>query len=319
MNYEKFMSDLPRDNRVTFGSAEETQEILSNLGVDQDMKQLGKGVYRADMSVRSTKQMELYADRYSKAVSMYLEPPAESIGLLIPRTVNGIFQASGSNVSNDHLVFVHTDQGTDIVAPDLTGSEATTISKSRFDELARVLCPSMKLQDKMRVIKGDTAHLHALRKCILELITQQPEPNEEQLSGLIASFIFWMDNSINDYSNEKHLISIRKKKRIAKSAQEYIHANFRQNVHTEDLCRTSSVGIRTLQRSFREYFDLTITEYLKMVRLEAAQRELAAGDSSHYTVTDIALKNGCKHLGRFSVEFHERFGVVPSDVLGAKH
>lgn len=319
MVYENFVSDLPGDNRVTFGSAEETQEVMASLGVDQDMKQLGKGVYRADMSVRPTKQVELYADRFSKAVSMYLEPPAGSIGLLIPRTVSGIFHASGTNVSNDHLVFVHADQGTDIVAPDLIGSEAITISKSRFDELAKTLYPSMKLQEITCAIQGDTAHLDALRKCILELINQQAEPNEEQLCGLIASFISWMDNSINDYSNEKHLIGICKKRRVARSAQEYIHANFRQDVHLKDLCRASSVGVRTLQRSFREYFDLTISEYQKVVRLDAAKRELAAGDPSQDSVSNIALKNGCKHLGRFSVEFHERFGTVPSDVLNKKH
>jgi AraC-like DNA-binding protein len=319
MNYESFVSDLPRDNRISFDSVEENQELMARLGVNQDIKQLGKGVFYADMSVRTTKQVELFADRFNKAVSIYLEPPADTIGFLIPRTVSGNFIASGTDVSNDHLVITHVDYGTDIVAPDLIGSESITIPKSRFNELAEVLCPSLKLQEKMCAIKGDTAQLHALRKCILELITQQPEPDNEQLSNLISSIIFWIDKSIKNYPERRNLYTISMKARIAKLAQEYIHANFREDVHMEDLCRATGVGIRTLQRSFREYFDLTITEYLKMVRLDAAQRELSAGDSSQFTVSDIALKNGLKHLGRFSVDFHERFGVVPSDLLVTNH
>jgi hypothetical protein len=42
MTYENFVSNLPRDNRVSFDSVEENQEILASLGVNQDMKQLGK-------------------------------------------------------------------------------------------------------------------------------------------------------------------------------------------------------------------------------------------------------------------------------------
>jgi len=187
MTYENFVSDLPRDNRISFDSVEENQVFMASLGINQDMKQLGKGVFRADMSERNTKQVELFADRFSTAVSMYLEAPADTIGFLIPRTVSGNFFASGTNVSNDHLVIVQGDYGTDIVAPDLIGSESITISKSRFNELAEVLCPSLKQQEKTCRIKGDTAQLHALRNCILELITQQAEPDDEQLSSLISS------------------------------------------------------------------------------------------------------------------------------------
>jgi len=32
-------------------------------------------------------------------------------------------------------------------------------------------------------------------------------------------------------------------------------------------------------------------------------------------VTTIALRNGCSHLGRFSAEYRERFGRLPSETL----
>jgi len=78
------------------------------------------------------------------------------------------------------------------------------------------------------------------------------------------------------------------------------------------------VGARTVQRSFREYFDLTITDYLNAVRLDAAHRELAAAQPAQDSVTAIALRSGFSHLGRFSVEFRKRFGESPRETLGRR-
>ena len=93
--------------------------------------------------------------------------------------------------------------------------------------------------------------------------------------------------------------------------------NFHHHIHLEDLCRHSGVGIRTVQRCFREYFDLSVTDYLKTVRLDSAYRELMTADGGEESVTNIALRNGFTHLGRFSVAYHVRFGEPPSNTLGA--
>ena len=106
--------------------------------------------------------------------------------------------------------------------------------------------------------------------------------------------------------------------RVAKSAQEFIVANFRTPVQLEDLCRESGTGIRTLQRCFRGYFDLSITDYLKTVRLDSAYRELTVANGEGENVTKIALRNGFTHLGRFSVAYHVRFGEMPSETLAAR-
>jgi AraC-like DNA-binding protein len=60
---------------------------------------------------------------------------------------------------------------------------------------------------------------------------------------------------------------------------------------------------------------VTVTDYLKAVRLDAAYRDLIAAHPSRDTVTTIALRNGCRHLGRFSSEFRERFGQLPRETL----
>ena len=103
--------------------------------------------------------------------------------------------------------------------------------------------------------------------------------------------------------------------RIARGAKRYIETNFRHPVHLEDLSRHTGVGIRMVQRCFRERFDTTITNFLKAVRLDAANHELAVKRPGETTVKRVALHNGFTHLGRFSVAYRQRFGESPSETL----
>lgn len=125
-------------------------------------------------------------------------------------------------------------------------------------------------------------------------------------------------NSLSERSSGDHSPKPNARLRVAEQAQEYIDTHYRDAVHLQDLCRVTSVGVRTLQRCFREHFQLTVSNYLKAIRLEAARRELAASRQEETSVTEIAMQSGCTHLGRFSVEFRERYGVSPRELLSRR-
>jgi len=105
---------------------------------------------------------------------------------------------------------------------------------------------------------------------------------------------------------------------IAESAREYIETNFHHPVHLDDLSRHTGFSIRMVQRCFRERFDTTVTEFLKAVRLDAANRELAVLFPNETNVKQVALHNGFTHLGRFSRIYRWRFGELPSETLSAR-
>ena len=102
---------------------------------------------------------------------------------------------------------------------------------------------------------------------------------------------------------------------VARLARAFIDGHFSGPVPLEDLCRATGVGVRTVQRCFKQRFGVSVTSYLKTVRLDAAHRDLIATQPSRDSVTTIALRNGCSHLGRFSSEYRERFGQLPSETL----
>ena len=83
MNYAEFASDLPLSGRNSFSSPEENEEVMQCYGINQQVRQLGKGGFRADCAMLETRHAILTADRFSQACSVYLEPPPDMVVLLI--------------------------------------------------------------------------------------------------------------------------------------------------------------------------------------------------------------------------------------------
>lgn len=289
---------------------------MARLGIDQQMKQLGVGSFRSSLAVRLGEEADLYSDRFAKAVSMSLQAPPGMVGMLLIPSRMGPALASG-HVANDKLLFLPAGAVADVMIPDLTACESISFPARRFLEMTEAICPAPTPAslEKIRVIKRDMAQLQALRKALVELVAAPTsDTHAEQLPNIVVTSIAWMADYWNRRSSER-VRYVTTASHIAKRAQNYIETHYRGPVRTEDVCRATNVSVRTLQSRFREYFGLTISDYLKMTRLDAARRELVSAHPTEETVASIALRHGFTHLGRFSIEFRSRFGESPKETL----
>ena len=314
LNYQEFTSDL-RCPSIVCSSIEENEEILAVYNVDQQVRQLGKGEFKSHIAVRTVGETEFFADRYNTAISLHVCPPKGTVGFLFPRSASGRFLASGEHVGEEKLVFVTDCSGTDIVVPALAGSEDISLAPEVFERRMAVLCPTIDVPERATIYDGDIETLHAIRQAVVDVVANPDEPcSDEAIANLIDQVIAWLGESAPYWGPEAMIVDPNRP-RIAKKAQEYIEEHYDDCVRMEDLCRETGVGVRTLQRCFKDYFDVTISEYLKTKRLDAAHRDLGGAHPSTNTVTEIALQHGFGHLGRFSVEFKERFGESPGVTL----
>ncbi len=317
MNYEDFAADLPLQQSILFTSAEACEETLRQYGVEQPTRQLGKGLFRARLATRSTEYADLFADRYNTAISLSLVPPAGTISFLFPRSPNGKFLSCGEEVGNSSMIMLDERSSLDIVTSAFSGTEAIAIPEARFIEMTETLFPTEGFIscEKPAVMRGDTAQLCRLRNSLLELMAfSGSEPSPEFLSNVITATLNWLIES-RSHCRPERITSNRKRIHIARLAREFIEEHYCEAVTTEGLCLVTSTSARSLQRCFREYFNLTITDYLKMVRLNAAHRDLVSTNLSESSVSDIAMRNGFTHLGRFSVVYRDRFGESPGKTL----
>lgn len=89
----------------------------------------------------------------------------------------------------------------------------------------------------------------------------------------------------------------------------------------EDLAQRLDVSVRWLHQSFRQQLGLPPRQYVQQLRLSRVRSELRASGSK--TVSDVAMKWGFWHLGRFARSYRAAFGELPSETLrgarGAAH
>lgn len=98
-------------------------------------------------------------------------------------------------------------------------------------------------------------------------------------------------------------------------AVEYIRSHAQELPTLADITERCGVSVRTLQLSFRRHLDCTPLEYMQDVRLSAVRDELLNRRSEKDTVTEIATRWGFYHLGRFSANYRQRYGELPSETL----
>jgi AraC-like DNA-binding protein len=84
-----------------------------------------------------------------------------------------------------------------------------------------------------------------------------------------------------------------------------------------ELAELAGVSVRRLQQGFREYVGRTPFQYLHDARLDRAHHDLVHADADA-TVTDVALRWGLTHTGRFAADYRRRFGRSPSETLSRR-
>lgn len=102
--------------------------------------------------------------------------------------------------------------------------------------------------------------------------------------------------------------------RHVKRAVAFMQANLSRPISLDDIAAACNVGVRSLQKWFRDFKMTTPMAYLQHLRLEAAHRELQLA-SPGLTIAAIAPKWGFGHAGRFAAEYKLRFGQSPSQTL----
>ena len=227
------------------------------------------------------------------------------------------FVVNGINLGDDQLAVGQLGEGINVSGPAPIGSDSIIMSTPRFTEMLETLCPTARTPKGLTLVKVFAPELGAIGGLIVNLIGA-PEVNlqSERIANLLAWTVSLIGHASDQYRPET-INGLKAHGRIAKDARDYIEVNFQMPVHAEELCKHTGVGVRTLQRSFKEYFGYSVMDYLKTVRLDAAFRKLTAGDSRETNVTDVALGSGFSHLGRFSVDYRTRFGESPSETLGS--
>ncbi|MFF0902597.1 UNVERIFIED_CONTAM: helix-turn-helix transcriptional regulator [Kocuria sp. CPCC 205316] len=118
---------------------------------------------------------------------------------------------------------------------------------------------------------------------------------------------------------EVRYLSMEAQTRRYRVAVQFIDDHAGHPITVEDAARAAGTTTAALMRAFRsnDPLGLTPAQYLRRTRLEAAHRDLEAGDPTvGDTVQRIAARWGFTHRGRFAHYYRQIYGATPSHTLG---
>lgn len=118
----------------------------------------------------------------------------------------------------------------------------------------------------------------------------------------------------HNYSNRFHQPSASADEHHVAEVEAFIRANATEALSVEDFVTLTGVSGRSLYRAFQKQRGYSPMAFARSVRFQMAQEMLEHGDPG-LTVTQAALACGFEHLGRFSRDYHRRYGETPSETL----
>ena len=108
--------------------------------------------------------------------------------------------------------------------------------------------------------------------------------------------------------------SHRKRLALAIRARDYLERNDTRSVTLSELCAEVQGNERTLLMGFTELMGCSPGTYHRAYRYNLARADLLDAVPGT-TVTEIAMRWGFYHLGRFSTGYHKQFAETPSATL----
>lgn len=98
-----------------------------------------------------------------------------------------------------------------------------------------------------------------------------------------------------------------------KRAIDFMHAHAGETLTVIDIAKAAGSSVRALQLSFQQFKGTTPLCFLTTIRMQGARDDLLSDRSQ--TVSQVAQKWGFFHVGRFSRQYHELYGELPSETL----
>ncbi len=303
----------------TFSAIEELEGALQSAGYDVDYRQIGKGAFSSEVETFVGADSVLASVRFNNHLQIGAQATQGFVGIILPNLGSGKAAMCGTALDDEGIVFLPPRSEMEFVTSGRVKNETVLIPEAKFHAFVRALAPSQTWSfPKVATVYQANPLRHAQLRQVISPVYRNGCLSAETVSSLLTTLVLWLIDA--DASPESKSTQWRNGSAatIARRAETFIENEYQNTIHLNDLCVHTGVGLRTLQRCFASYFQISPLEYIKTRRLNEVRRALVNADHSDCTVTSVAMKNGISHLGRFSVEYRAHFGESPSKTLTEK-
>ena len=308
---------MTQGEKTVFTGVEQLESAAQSTGWDIEYRQLQKGAFHSWFSAYEAGGIQLALEGFDNRLQVCCVPPSGFFGIMFPYFKPGSASVLGQEVADGDVAIFPKGSELEILTCGAMENVTLFLSEDALQEAVRVLAPGKSLFSPRcasleRLAPWQGAQLQHLIRVALEA----GAPDAETLSNLLASTILCLIDAGS--SDDEQCLSLLRVCAVARRARDYIEAHYRDTIRMQDLCNYTGIGLRTLQRCFSAYYQISPSEYVKTRRLNAVRRDLSRSDPAPGLVADVALRNGMTHFGRFSGEYRKFFGESPSATLRSR-
>lgn len=309
-------TDTPlRTHGVPYDNVHDMKHDCEVVGWDLDYHQIEPGHLRATVASRQIGDIWMMIKQVNLRVEVLGMPPADNITVISPDTGRTVW-ANGFRLEDGDALLLRPDARLHLVG-------GPTIVVQAHVPLGLLVKAGMSESDLQSLDSRDGA-----------LLVDTSAAAAESLRWLTSSTIYWYENSP---ARESRLAAsaanvigqaIKQQRRGAffrseswrtiSRAREYIEANLHQPISMNQVSDFAAASVSKLERTFRRELSVTPSQYILARRLHGVNRELGSAICGDLKVSELAMRYGFRHLGRFSAAYRSHFGELPSQTLQAQ-
>ena len=303
---------------------DQAEQIYLRSIADAKILHLGnREDFRLKMDYLEFNKVSLISNSMTSACSMEASLEKDEFRLVLALNAPTQFSWRGRPYSVFERQGIIVNPGSKIKVERCAGSKTLIINTSYStlkDHLKlltnRDIKESLKFDKKIDFSQGPGTYLYVLMNRLSHdvlyngMLLTQPGIQRGYGELILGAILALPHNHIHLLQPEDSSLVAPK---IIHRAEEYIRAHFKERITIGDVIQVCQCSRKELFSSFRSSRDYTPMEFLLEQRLQAAHRELLKSLSAPRAISEIAYACGFTHLGRFSKQYRNRFGELPSE------
>ena len=307
---------------IKLDDPEELEQVVGPIAGQPHVRPARGADFHASLTLRPRGKVGLFTVK-ADSIDVQHEPNMQFFGLNLPLSKPmRISQDSQSLDYLDDINLTRPDLPLHLQVVEDCRCLAVCLYKEQTQEFTAKLTRSARpLESRMQTrVDMATPAGHALM-CSLAHLWSEPLP-DNQAPGAQLRLAELEDEVITNYilaatqaNEDSEHSSQDTSPRSLGIAEDYLCSRLDQPVSRAELAETCCVSIRTLSRVFMQRHGVGPMQFLKSRRLDAAYRILLGSNPWSITVTEVALRYGFTHLGKFAIDYRQAFGESPSATL----
>jgi AraC family ethanolamine operon transcriptional activator len=298
-------------------SFEEMEEQSVFWGLETE--QLGRGKYEGRISAVHSGSVQLARSHRSLGTLLRGNVPRGTVVLSVPvNAPRPIFYRGGLLTASSAIALRHTEE-VDFRSAGSLDVLTIAVDEDRLEQHAMALWgePLDMRRKRQRLPFAEPAARGRLVVRLLQLLDAAERDSKRVVeSGPASAFEgAVLDAILCEVADRERPEGTPMRHRLARGAADFLHAHCREPLSIAEICAGVGANRRTLHLGFREVFGVTPIAYLTALRLNRVRADLRNSDAGDLTITQVAMKWGFFHLGRFSSKFRAHFGLSPSALV----